>query len=182
MFRTSPYIAIRTEYEYEYGYEYEYRTANDTVVYILNLHTNQPHTNFCMYEFTYKWPLHTFLHTNCIMPKLCSFMLNYASYANIMPIMLYAPAMLLCQFLCWHNPLTPSSSSRWCRGKRLVAGALRTGGQSPGSNDLRWPPRQAATCVQQQRSSGYPGYPPSAVLSCANQANIRDGTPAYWYR
>ena len=61
-----------------------------------------------MYEFTYKWPLHTFLHTNCIMPKLCSFMLNYASYANIMPIMLYAPAMLLCQFLCWHNPLTPT--------------------------------------------------------------------------
>ena len=56
------------------------------------------------------WPqLHdTFLHTNCIMPKLCSFMLNYASYANIMPIMLYAPAMLLCQFLCWHNPLGPT--------------------------------------------------------------------------
>eukprot|EP01043_Picozoa_sp_COSAG02_P060379 COSAG02_NODE_7877_length_2807_cov_2.148080_3_plen_68_part_00 len=35
-------------------------------------------------------------------------LLNYASYANIMPIMLYAPAMLLCQFLCWHNPLEPS--------------------------------------------------------------------------
>ena len=35
-------------------------------------------------------------------------MLNYASYANIMPIMLYAPAMLLCQCLCWHNPLGPN--------------------------------------------------------------------------
>ena len=65
-----------------------------------------------------KWPLHTFLHTNCIMPKLCSFMLNYASYANIMPIMLYAPAMLLCQFLCWHNPLGPSD-----RDKRAHDGA-----------------------------------------------------------
>ena len=36
-------------------------------------------------------------------------MLNYANYADNMPFMLYAPAMLLCQFLCWHNPLTPTS-------------------------------------------------------------------------
>ena len=71
-YRTSPYIAIRTEYEYEYGYEYEYRTTNDTVVYILNLHTNQPHTN---------------LHTNghyihfYIQIALCQ---NYARLCSIM--------------------------------------------------------------------------------------------------
>ena len=54
-------------------------------------------------------------YSNCIMLKLCSFMLKlcpfmlkYANYAKIMPIMLYAPTMLLCQFLCWHNPLTPT--------------------------------------------------------------------------
>ena len=50
------------------------------------------------------------------MLKLCSFMLKYANYAKIMPIMLYAPAMLLCQFLCWHNPLTPSGSE-WAGGE-----------------------------------------------------------------
>ena len=37
-------------------------------------------------------------------------MLNYANYAKIMPTMLYAPAMLLCQFLCWHNPLDPTTN------------------------------------------------------------------------
>ena len=58
-------------------------------------------------------------HPNCIMLKLCSFMLKlcsfmlkYANYAKIMPIMLYAPAMLLCQFLCWHNPLGPRYHTR----------------------------------------------------------------------
>ena len=82
-YRTSPYIAIRTEYEYEYGYEYEYRTTNDTVVYILNLHTNQPHTN---------------LHTNghyihfYIQIALCQ---NYARLCSIMLVMLK-----LCQ-LCF---------------------------------------------------------------------------------
>ena len=83
----SPYIAIRTEYEYEYGYEYgyeyEYRTTNDTVVYILNLHTNQPHTN---------------LHTNghyihfYIQIALCQ------NYARLCSIMLVMP--ILCQ-LCF---------------------------------------------------------------------------------
>ena len=33
-----------------------------------------------------------------------------AVHAKIMPIMLYAPAMLLCQFLCWHNPLDPNAA------------------------------------------------------------------------
>ena len=85
-YRTSPYIAIRTEYEYEYGYEYEYRTTNDTVVYILNLHTNQPHTN---------------LHTNghyihfYIQIALCQ------NYARLCSIMLVMP--ILCQlcFMLW---------------------------------------------------------------------------------
>ena len=38
-------VLVHTEYEYEYGYGYGYRIVNDTVVYILNLHTNQRHTN-----------------------------------------------------------------------------------------------------------------------------------------
>ena len=77
-------------------------------------------------------------HSNCIMLKLCSFMLElcsfmlkYANYAKIMPIMLYAPAMLLCQFLCWHNLLTPRQGARvWGEAGELRAhgGALAHAG------------------------------------------------------
>ena len=35
------------------------------------------------YYSTYKWPLHTFLHTNFIMLKIMPIMLNYAVYANL---------------------------------------------------------------------------------------------------
>ena len=63
----------------------------------------------CMLKLCFYAPCQN--HSNCIMLKLCSFMLKYANYAKIMPIMLYAPAMLLCQFLCWHNPLDPRSST-----------------------------------------------------------------------
>ena len=47
-------------------------------------------------------------------------MLDYANCADIMPIMLYAPAMLLCQFLCWHNPLTPNWEALDCAIRALV--------------------------------------------------------------
>ena len=43
------------------------------------------------YYSTYKWPLHTFLHTNFIMLKIMPIMLNYAVYAN-----LYAKFAKLC--------------------------------------------------------------------------------------
>ena len=56
------------------------------------------------YYSTYKWPLHTFLHTNFIMLKIMPIMLNYAVYANlyakfgeIMLIMPYAQTVRLCQ-------------------------------------------------------------------------------------
>ena len=74
----------------------------------------------------------------------------------------------------WRNhgsgaDLQRCASSRWCRGQRLVAAALRRARPSPGASDRLMQSRQAATCAQQQRS---PGYPPHAALFRANQANI----------
>ena len=35
------------------------------------------------YYSAYKWPSHTFLHTNAIMLQIMPIMLNYAVYANL---------------------------------------------------------------------------------------------------
>ena len=133
-YRTSPYIAIRTEYEYEYGYEYEYRTTNDTVVYILNLHTNQPHTNLHTYGHYIHFYIQIALCQNyarlcsimLVMPVLCQlcFMLWPCYYANS-----YAGIIRSAQPLVRAQPACSYFLSHWVSFSQL-------GGSGQGTDDL----------------------------------------------